>query len=277
MEPFISGGSSNFSHFQIVSWTDNYSDLTAGISSRQGGVGEAPFESFNLALHVNDQEGHVIENRKRLAEQLGFPFEAWTCGEQIHGNHIFVVTESDRGKGRESRDDAIQNVDGLITDQRGILLTAYYADCVPLYFYDPVAQVIGLAHAGWKGTVHDIAGEMIRTMHSQFGSKPEEILAAIGPSIGQCCYEVDSVVIRQLQEKMGSLEGNKAVDTKENGKFMLDLKECNRQRLLKEGILPYHIEITRRCTSCQTDLFFSHRKEKGQTGRMAAWIGLRSE
>jgi YfiH family protein len=277
MEPFATSGSSELPYFEILSWNLKHQEVVAGFSSRRGGVGVAPFESMNLALHVNDQQSHVIENRRLLADQLGFPFEAWTCAEQVHGKQIYIVTNTDKGRGRERREDAIQNMDGLITNQRGILLTAFYADCVPLYFYDPLGQVVGIAHAGWKGTALDIAGEMIRVMTNQFGSKADQILTAIGPSIGGCCYEVDSAVIDKINEKWDGPDENKAIESKQNGKFMLDLRECNRHFLLKEGILPYHIEITRRCTSCQSDLFFSHRKEKGKTGRMAAWIGLRSE
>jgi YfiH family protein len=278
MEPFALVEASSLEYFELRPWMTVFPEMLAGFTSRKGGKSGQPYESLNLGLHVGDSDDAVVSNRQRLAEELGVPFSSWTCAEQVHGNSIVIINSADRGKGRSNRADAIQAVDGLLTNERNLLLTAYFADCVPLYFYDPKLSVIGLAHAGWKGTVSCIAGEMIEQMKTQFGSNPEDIIAAIGPSIGQCCYEVDDVVANQVRRIIApGGEINIAIFEKENNKYMLDLRESNRQILLKAGILPYHIELTRRCTSCQNELFYSHRKERGKTGRMAAWIGLRSE
>jgi YfiH family protein len=278
MEPFALVETSTLEYFELRPWMSEFPKLLAGFSSRKGGTSGQPFTSLNLGLHVGDSDETVVNNRQRLAKELGVSFSSWTCAEQVHGNSIMIVNSKDRGKGKSDRTDAIQSVDGLLTIEKNLLLTAYFADCVPLYFYDQTLQIIGLAHAGWKGTVSGIAGEIVEQMKIQFKSKPENIKAAIGPSIGQCCYEVDDVVADQVKGIIApNGEANIAIFQKENGKFMLDLRESNRQILLKAGILPYHIELTRRCTGCQNDSFYSHRKENGKTGRMAAWIGLRSD
>ncbi|MNP43457.1 Laccase domain protein [compost metagenome] len=168
----------------------------------------------------------------------------------------------------------------MLTDVPGILLTSFYADCVPLYFYDHVKQVIGLAHAGWKGTVLGIASDMVNKMKEAYGCDIRDIRAAIGPSIGACCYEVDEKVMSHVYELEKGIMGNNEYtgawyQNKDNGKSMLNLKEMNRHIMMKAGILPTHIECTTWCTSCRNDLFFSYRKDGGITGRMASWIGLK--
>jgi polyphenol oxidase len=264
--------------FCLRSWMDAHPSVSAGFTGRTGGFGSSPFDSLNVALHVHDNPATVIHNREQIANTLDIPFEAWTCADQIHGHTVAVITKEQRGSGRKQLSDAIQGTDGMVTNEPGIWLNSFYADCVPLYFLDPVRGAVGIAHAGWKGTVGDIAGETVRVMQTTFGSKPNELLAAIGPSIGMCCYEVDERVIRRvdevLEEKgLAEVKGN-VLSRKATDKAMLNLQELNRQLLIKEGILPIHIELSHLCTSCNTDLFFSHRKEGGKTGRMTAWIGL---
>jgi polyphenol oxidase len=266
--------------FYIESWMNAFPNLTAGFTSRLGGVSEKPFASFNCGLHVNDLSERVVTNRQRLAEILEMPFDAFTYAEQVHGNEIAVIKRADKGKGRASRADAIQSRDGFVTNEQELVLCALFADCVPLFFYDPVLEVAGLAHAGWKGTVLDVAGATIRTMNEQFGTKPEHIRAAIGPSIGICCYEVDEKVAVQVKRLLTELNAapetlQKVLQPKENQKFMLNLQELNRIFMIKAGILSSSIEVTELCTSCRTDIFFSHRQENGATGRMVAWIALR--
>ena len=221
----------------------------------------------------------MIQNRRRLADALELPFEAFIFGEQVHGSEVQVVTAQDKGKGRTSREDAIQARDGFVTNERGIILCTLYADCVPLYFYDPVQQAIGLAHAGWKGTVLQISLEAISAMAHTFGSRPEHLYAAIGPSIGPCCYEVDARVISQVNEVLRQMdappETREQVYTQTSrDSYQLNLQALNRILMLKAGILSSRIEVTQLCTSCASDTFFSHRKEGGHTGRMAAWIAL---
>ncbi|KRE35305.1 multicopper polyphenol oxidase [Paenibacillus sp. Soil522] len=264
----------------LSEWNARHERLTSGFTGRDGGVSAAPWASLNMGLHVGDLDESVIANRRLLADAVDWPFEAWTCAEQVHGNSVYQVTETDRGKGRASLTDVLKDCDAIMTDVPGVLLASFYADCVPLYFYDPEHDAIALAHAGWKGTVQQIAAETIQAMINAYGSEPQALLAAIGPSIGGCCYEVDGPVINQVQQLLAGLglQGEAAepmLKLSDNGKANLDLKEINRQIMIKAGILPIRIELTEYCTGCRRDLFFSHRKEGGLTGRMASWIGIR--
>lgn len=271
MEPFVAKReASGVETFRLAAWENEYAGLSAGFSSRIGGVSRGAFDSLNCALHVADDPQAVLENRRRLAAAAGFPFDAWTCAEQVHGNSVTVVTKRERGMGREAQHSAIPNTDALITEEVGVMLVSFYADCVPLFFYDPVRRVAGLAHAGWKGTAKHIAQRTVEAMHSKLNCDPADILAVIGPAIGACCYEVDETVIRAMRQA-DIAEGWTA---KENGKYMLNLKVINEQILRKAGILPTHIEITNLCTSCQSESFFSHRRDQGRSGRMASWIGM---
>lgn len=280
MEPFVKQGKEDRPVlFTIASWMEQYSELTVGFTSRHGGVSQAPYSTLNCGLHVNDVVDHVVRNRELLAEAVGQPFEAFTYAEQVHGNEVTVVSLEERGMGRTSRETAIQAKDGFITNNKGVVLCAQFADCVPLFFYDPVKRVAGLAHAGWKGTVLNISMATISLMTHTFGSQTTDIRAAIGPSIGACCYEVDETVASRVKHvltdiKASSEERQAVMVDKGNGKYMLNLQELNRKLLRQAGILSSHIEVSQLCTSCSRDHFFSHRKEGGSTGRMIAWIGL---
>lgn len=281
MEPFrLAETPGGPSRLHIERWEREYPDLSAGMTTRIGGVSEGVYDSLNCALHIQDNPKRVVENRKRLAEALHIPFEAWTCGEQVHESAVAIVGRADRGRGRLKREDAFPNTDALVTNEPGVWLTSFYADCVPLYFYDPVRSVVGLAHAGWKGTVLQIAGRTVAAMTEAFGSRPADVLAAIGPSIASCCYEVDDRVIARIDNCLSEIGADaqtrsQVLASAGDGKWMLSLQEMNRQIMIKAGILPTHIEMCGMCTGCRTDLFFSHRKEKGATGRMASWIGLK--
>lgn len=260
--------------YRLSAWQERFPGLSAGFTSRIGGVGKAPYAELNCALHVGDDPQAVAENRRRVARAAGFAVEAWTCAEQVHGNRVHLVGESDKGAGFHSRASVIQDADGLMTDRRGLMLVAFYADCVPIFLLDPERRAVALAHAGWKGTALDIVRETVLAMNRAFGSRPEELLAAIGPAIGGCCYEVDRHVVEQIDAPVPP--------RKENGRYMLDLKEINRQFMIRAGLLPINIEVSGYCTGCRTDRFFSHRMESGKsingkTGRMAAWIGWRNE
>jgi YfiH family protein len=281
MEPFQrkDGTAKEPSLFLLSQWMDGAPGLTAGFSGRAGGVSSAPWNSLNIGLHVGDKQGDVIENRKLLTEDIGWPYEAWTCAEQIHGAAVHQVREGDRGRGRSSMKDTIRGCDGIMTDVEGILLTSFYADCVPLYFFDPEHRAVALAHAGWRGTVGGIAAETVRRMSEAYGTRPERLIAAIGPSIGECCYEVDGQVIAEVEALMNRLGLSETLALtcmipEASGKARLNLKELNRQIMIKAGILPTRIELSKWCTGCRVDLFFSHRMEGGKTGRMASWIGM---
>jgi hypothetical protein len=262
------GGSDGLpDRLRVAAWRD-MPGIVAGMSLRQGGVSPQPWASLNCALHVGDDPERVLENRRRLSLAAGFAPDAWTCAEQTHENRVRVVRADERGAGRLARENAFPATDAMITREEGILLASFHADCVPLYFVDPVNRAVGIAHAGWRGTALNVAGATIRAMKEAFGTRPADLRAAIGPSIGRCCYEVDETVVGRV--------GRTAAREKANGRFMLDLKEANRQFMIKEGLAPNNIEVSGLCTSCRTDLFFSHRAENGRTGRMAAFIGIRS-
>ncbi|GGF77725.1 laccase domain protein [Paenibacillus albidus] len=282
MEPFVQNAETPM-QLLLEPWQAQHKRITAGFTSRQGGQSREPFHSLNCAFHVGDESGDVIANRRALAKSLGFTLADWTCGEQTHGAEIAVVRQTDRGRGSLDREAAFQATDGMVTDVPGVLLTSFYADCVPLYFYDPAHQAVGLAHAGWKGTVAEIAAVTVNTMREAYGTRPQDLLAAIGPSIGDCCYEVDEPVMKHIRRLEQDLEpflpaGQKGPlyhSSVKDGKSMLNLKEMNRRIMIKAGILPTHIECTTWCTSCNTDLFFSYRQENGKTGRMTSWIGIK--
>lgn len=280
MEPFVKHENEGRPVLLTIdSWMEQFKELTIGFTSRHGGVSLAPYSTLNCGLHVGDVPEHVVKNRELIAEAIGQPFEAFTYAEQVHGKEVTVVSLQEKGMGRASREAAIQAKDGFITKEKGIILCAQFADCVPLFFYDPAKRVAGLAHAGWKGSVLNISMATISLMTHTFGSQASDIRVAIGPSIGVCCYEVDETVANHVQKVLidvkASLEEQLAVmSDKGNGKYMLNLQELNRKLLHQAGILSSHIEVSQLCTSCSSDLFFSHRKEGGSTGRMIAWIGL---
>lgn len=267
MEPFVISEATGTLH--LDEWEKRFPSLVAGFTMRTGGSSRAPFSSMNLGLHVDDDSGDVVTNRKQMAHALGIPFDAWVSAEQVHGKNVRRVTAG--GAGSASLDDVIPTTDGLHTDRSNIFLTTFYADCVPLFFIDPSNQAIGIAHAGWKGTIARIAEEMVRAFEADYGTRPQDLLAAIGPSIGDCCYEVDERIVEQVRSAATSWETT--VTPQENGKYMLDLGLLNQLILRGSGLLSERITRTQYCTSCRTDLFFSHRREAGRTGRMASFIG----
>lgn len=281
MEPFqLRERSGKPALLTIERWEREIPGISAGFTTRIFGSGKDDPMALNLALHVGDDPLRVVENRIAVADALGVPFEAWTCGEQVHDCRVTAVTREGRGRGRLSREDAYPDTDGLITDVPGVWLVSFYADCVPLYFVDPVRRAVGLAHAGWKGTVLQIARKTVEALVETYGSDPADIRAAIGPSIGACCYEVDDRVADRAADCLTAIGADDPTRRsvcrpgEKPGKWMLDLQELNRQIMIKAGILPTSIEWSGWCTGCRTDLFYSHRKENGSTGRMASWIGL---
>lgn len=221
---------------------------------------------LNLALHVGDEAGLVLKNRRAYAAALGLDAGKFTCCEQVHGSNVAVVDEALAGKGAEAYSDAVKNTDALVTNIPQLPLMLFFADCVPLIFADSVSGCIGIAHAGWRGTVANIAASTVTKMQEAFGAKPENILAGIGPSIGQCCYEVDDKVFEAGKKYAGCFTA------KENGRYMADLQAWNRFALLDAGLLPQNIYNAGVCTQCSKELFFSYRAENGKTGRMGVTI-----
>lgn len=248
--------------------------IVHGFSSRIGGVSENELSSMNLSFGRGDSRENVMENYRRIAAAIGFDDKKLVCSHQTHTNHVRAVTEADCGKGY-LRERDYQDVDGLVTNVPGVVLATYYADCVPLFFADPVHQAVGLSHSGWRGTVSDIAGETIRLMEKEYGSRPEQLLAAVGPSICQDCYEVSLDVIEEFRKNYQEELWPLLYRAKENGKFQLNLWEACRQNLLRAGVLPERIQITDLCTCCNPDILFSHRASNGRRGNLAGFLGIR--
>ncbi|ABX04194.1 MAG TPA: peptidoglycan editing factor PgeF [Herpetosiphon sp.] len=252
-----------------------YPELIHGISTRQGGVSVPPHATLNLGFSRPDDPSAVLANRRRFADRVGFRLDDVILAGQVHGTTVAVVGELQRGRGAIDRETTLPPADGLVTNQPGLVLWANFADCTPLLFFDPVAQAVGVAHAGWQGTVNNIAQVMISTMQAQFGSEPANILVAIGPAIGPCCYEVDQPVIGAVEQAFA--EHTSQVLLRQLGKQRphFDLWAANAHWLEQAGIQPANLIRMNMCTACHHDRFFSHRHERGATGRFAAVIGLR--
>jgi polyphenol oxidase len=261
----------NHLNFSLPEWENLVPGLTAGITSKQGGFSEGPFQSLNMGLHVKDEVDTVRQNRKRVADSIHFPLKTWVCTEQTHGNNIRRATHKDGGKGALDYATSIMDADGLITDEPDLLLTMCYADCVPLYFLYPEGRLIGVAHAGWKGTVLDIAGNMIREFN-HYGARSEEILTAIGPSICRKCYQVDDRVIDKVKKLLEDCN-EKPYNLKYEGQYELDLKRTNYLALRNMGVPSKNITVSDLCTACNEKEFFSHRRDSGKTGRIMSFIG----
>ena len=241
-------------------------------STRAGGVSKGIYASMNLSYQRGDDPSCVDENFRRIAEVLETTPEHIVCAKQTHTTNIRKVTGLDGGKG-VTRPVDYDHIDGLVTDEPGIVLCTSFADCVPLYFVDPVKKAIGLAHSGWRGTVAHMGACMVQRMKQEYGSNPKDILAVIGPSICVDCYEIGEDVAQQVRAAFS--EEKILRQGKENGKYQLDLWEANRQVLLQEGILPEHLEITDVCTCCNSNLLFSHRASHGQRGNLCVFLELR--
>ncbi|MBP0724825.1 peptidoglycan editing factor PgeF [Bacillus sp. RG28] len=261
--------------FVIQPWINSFENLVAGFTTNNNGVSQGYFSSLNVGLHVNDSQADVVKNRELVAETVGFPLQNWVCSEQIHSNKVEKVEVNDLGKGTIDYESCIKGTDGIYTTEKGVLLTSFYADCVPLFFICPEPGLVGLAHAGWKGTTLNIGSELITEWVENEKAKLDSIQVVIGPSIGNCCYEVDEHVYKKINEAFNSSIPKNVVTKKENGRFQLDLKEANRQLLINRGIKESNIKVTTYCTSCHPNLFFSHRRDNGQTGRMMSFIGWR--
>ncbi len=266
-------------------------------TTRLGGVSSGPLASMNLGFSRGDDPECVLENYRRIGRVLGVSPEKMVLSHQTHTTRIRRVEAQDAGMGivRPSDD---SDIDGLVTDVPGIALVTSYADCVPLYFVDPVRRVIGLAHSGWRGTVERMGAHMVERLNREFGCEPGDLLAAIGPSICQDCYEVSEDVAERFLEEFGedAAEGGvlqRAVDESgyrggtsgkyrrltepgaAPGKYQLDLWRANLFVLLGAGIKREHIAVTDVCTCHNPQYLFSHRASHGKRGNLCAFLMLR--
>ena len=251
-------------------------------TTRLGGVSEGMFSSFNLSFSHGDDRAAVEENFKRLASALDVPYESFVFTDQTHTTNVRQVTAEDAGAGL-IRERDYQDVDGLITNEPGLVLSTFYADCVPLYFVDPVRRAIGMSHSGWRGTVGRIGLATIRAMQEAYGSEPADIICAIGPSICQDCYEVSADVAEAFAREFAGHEErllaespkNQEAQTPEEQKYQLDLWKANEIVLLEAGIRREHLAVTNICTCCNHKLLFSHRASHGKRGNLGAFLCLK--
>ena len=241
-----------------------------GFSTRIGGVSDGVYSSMNLSFTRGDSDEAVRENFSRFCTAIGVDSADTVISAQEHHTNIYNVTAADRGRG-VTRDRGYTDIDGLITDEPQVVLCTQYADCVPLFFVDPVRRVVGTSHAGWRGTVAGIAAVTVERMCTDYGCRREDILAAIGPSIGPCCFEVDEPVYEAFSAV--SVFDDACV-RRRGEKFDIDMWETNRRILLDAGVREEHITVTDLCTRCHPDIFWSHRATGGVRGSLAAFIAM---
>lgn len=253
---------------------EKFPEFYHGFSTRLGGVSKGIYSSMNLSFTRGDEEEVVLENYRRIADAIGFSMEGIVCSDQTHTVHIRQVTEADKGKGVLQKKD-YTDIDGLITNVPGITLTTFYADCVPLFFLDPVNKAAGLAHSGWRGTVDRMGEKMVKAMRDAFGSEPENLYAGIGPSICQDCYEVSADVADRFREEFQGYEEDAGLLYKTKpGKYQLNLWKANEIVLKEAGILREHISFPGICTCCNPEFLFSHRASQGKRGNLCAFLGV---
>lgn len=253
---------------------DKEKQFLHGFSTRLGGVSGEHLYSMNLSFSRGDKEENVKENFRRIASAIGFSEENMVFSDQTHTANIRKVTKADCGKGFSRKRD-YKDIDGLITNEPEVVLTTFFADCVPVFLIDPVRRAIGLVHSGWRGTVSKISQAAIRCMQEEYGSQPEEILAAVGPSICQDCYEVSRDVIEEFQKHFDQKHWQDLFYAKSDGKYQLNLWKANEIILREAGILEDHISITDLCTCCNSEFLYSHRASKGMRGNLAAFLMIR--
>jgi hypothetical protein len=247
--------------------------VSHGFSTRLGGVSKGEFESMNFVTIRGDKIENVKENYRRICTAIGIDWTKLVVSKQTHTTNIKIVSKEDAGKG-VLKERGYDNIDGLMTNEPGIPLVTMYADCVPLYFLDPVKKVIALSHSGWRGTVHRMGEVTIQKMQETYGCNPLDILACIGPSICCDCYEVGEEVAFEFKESFNETEITKILTPKPNGKYQLDLWKANELILKQAGILESHLAVTNVCTCCNPELLFSHRFTKGRRGNLAAFLCL---
>jgi len=262
-------GSGEIHYITVPAWAGQ--GVKVGFTARGGGASQPPYQSLNLGLHVGDEYDRVIANRQALAAAFSSDLGHLVCCQQVHGHEVILLDADMVGRGSSVYDTALEGYDAMICHTPGLLLATFYADCFPVFFFDPVQRAVGLAHSGWKGVMGRIPAKTVAEMGQRFNSQPQDIQVLIGPGIQKCCFEIGPDLVDRVRQEFASLWN--IIDI--NGKnYRWDLAETIRQTLYQCGITPEHMISCELCTSCHTELFFSYRKEGGETGRMAAVIGL---
>lgn len=239
-----------------------------GFSTREGGVSNGCYSSMNLRFNCDDTRENVLKNYEIIANTLGMDYTRLVLSKQVHEDVIHTATENDCGNGI-TRENAFESVDALITAERNIPLVTLFADCVPLFFLDKRQGVIALAHSGWKGTVKHIGQKTVAKMKSDYGSRTEDILTAIGPSIQEDHFEVGDEVAEIFIREFGEDTAKKYGD-----KYHVNMQAAIKKQFLEEGIPESNIDDSGICTYCDADMLFSHRKTNGKRGNLGAFLQL---
>lgn len=247
--------------------------LIHGFSTRIGGVSGGIYKSMNMSFQRGDEYDNVLENHRRFAEAVGYNYKDTVFSDQIHGTHIARVGASDRGQGMDGGK-GIAGADGLVTDEPGVPLMTFYADCVPLFFFDPKKRVIAASHSGWRGTVAGIGRATVELMCDEMGCSREDILAVIGPSICMDCYEVSEDVACEFMDSFSEEAHKDILLKKDDGKYMLNLWKANEHILLDAGLRSDNITLPEICTCHNPELMISHRQTNGKRGNMAGVLVL---
>jgi polyphenol oxidase len=245
--------------------------LTHAFCTRLGGDSEEDYASLNISFKEGDLESRVLQNWNRLAMAFAIPLEQFITLNQVHGDDIFVI----KPYGDYLPTDKALNYDAIVTTRRNLAICIKTADCVPVFIVDRAKKIIAAVHAGWKSTALEISAKVIRLLYDKYGSSPRDILAAIGPAIGQCCFEVDDEAADSFVYKQGH-ESFLSPGERPN-KWIVDLPEANRRQMINCGIPEDNIDVSNLCTSCRQDLFFSHRGSGGITGRQLNFMMIKGE
>lgn len=248
--------------------------INYGFSTRLGGASKGIFSSMNLSFNRGDDTESVSKNFEIIAHALGTKPENMVYSMQTHTTNVLKVGVEECGMG-VIRERNFQDIDGLVTNEPGVCLVTSYADCVPLFFVDKSKRCIGLSHSGWRGTVGKIAVNTVHKMIEEFQSDPKDIVAFIGPSICQDCYEVSKDVAELFMKAYHLNQINDILEPKPNEKFQLNLHQANYYNMLEAGLKPENIHVTDICTCCNPDLLFSHRASKGQRGGLCAFLEIK--
>lgn len=240
-------------------------------TTRYGGVSTGIFKALNLGQNLGDNPKNVRENYRIIGGALGFDPERLALSRQVHKTDVRLVTEDNRFPPFEA---IPYEADALVTAENDLPLMIFTADCVPILLFDPVGGAVGAVHAGWRGTTRDIAGKTVLEMTRRFGSRPENIRAAVGPSISACCYETGPDVTDAVR-RLGA--GAEAFTVPRGGKYMTDLKGLNRHLLLQAGLLSQNIDVSPECTACLHTKYWSHRRMRGRRGSQASIIMLKGK
>ncbi|MDD4801839.1 MAG: peptidoglycan editing factor PgeF [Syntrophomonas sp.] len=247
--------------------------IDIAFSTRIGGVSKGVYNSLNLGLHVGDNSDLVLENRRRWLSIFGAGLDDMVACEQVHGSEVKRVNRMHRGKGARKLSEVILNCDAMITNEPGIYLVSFYADCIPVYLYDPVNRAIGMSHSGWKGTMQKISVNTLLAMQQEYNTGIEDVYIFLGPGIGPCCFQIQPDLLAKVEAEFNSFHD--IINISENNLITWDLLETSRQLLVQAGVNPLKISACNLCTACHEDYFYSYRRDSGNTGRMGALIGMK--